>query len=111
MREVIIESKELNEKIKQSAEYQSYLHAKQALYTDEGLSNQVKEFRHKNYELQNRQGVNPFDEVSALVREYDELLHNSLVSEFLRAEQRICKLMQQVYNSISEGLEFDYLDE
>lgn len=111
MKDVINESKRLNAQIKESEEYKNYIDTKQALYANMELCNQLKEFRAKNYELQNRQGVNPFDEVSNLVREYDAVLHNSLVSAFLRAEQRICKLMQQVYNSISEGLEFDYLDE
>lgn len=111
MKEVINKSKQLNEQIKQSEEYKKYIDTKHALYANMELCNQLREFRAKNYELQNRQGMNPFDEVSNLVREYDEMLHNSVVSAFLRAEQRICKLMQQVYDSISEGLEFDYLDE
>ena len=46
-----------------------------------------------------------------LTREYDELLHNSVVSDFLQAEQQICKLLQQVFDSIAEGLEFDYINE
>lgn len=111
MKEVINESKQLNEQIKQSAEYQKYVDTKKILYGNIDLCNKLKEFRARNYELQNREGVNSYDEVSALVREYDELLHNSIVSDFLRAEQHICKLMQVVYNSIAEGLEFGYLDE
>ncbi len=109
MIEVINDSVQLNARIKQSVEYQNYIDTKRALYANMDLCNQLKEFRRKNYELQNRE--NPYDEVSNLVREYDELLHNSLVSDFLRAEQHICRMMQKVYNSIAEGLEFDYLDE
>ncbi|MGN0435305.1 MAG: YlbF family regulator [Wujia sp.] len=111
MKEVINQSKQINEHIKQTSEYKKYIDTKKALYDNIELCNMLKEFRNRNYELQNRVGVNPYDEVSALVREYDELLHNSIVSDFLRAEQRICKLMQQVYNAIAEGLEFDYPDE
>ena len=111
MKEVISESKQLNKRILDSAEYKNYIDTKRVLYDNMDLCNQLKEFRRRNYELQNHQGVNPFDEVSNLVREYDELLHNSVVSDFLRAEQHICRMMQEVYNSIAEGLEFDYLDE
>lgn len=111
MKEVISESKQLNKRILDSAEYKNYIDTKRVLYDNMDLCNQLKEFRRRNYELQNYQGVNPFDEVSNLVREYDELLHNSVVSDFLRAEQHICRMMQEVYNSIAEGLEFDYLDE
>ena len=109
MIEVINGSVQLNQKIKQSTEYQNYIDTKAKLCANMELCNQLKEFKRRNYELQNR--VNPYDEVSTLVREYDELLHNSLVSDFLRAEQHICRMMQKVYNSIAEGLEFDYLDE
>lgn len=109
MIEVINESKLLNQRIRETEEYKNYVNTKYILCDNIDLCNRLKEFRAKNYELQNRQGVNPFDEVNDLVREYDEVLHNSIVSEFLRAEQRICKLMQCVYNSLSEGLEFDYL--
>ena len=75
------------------------------------VSRHLQEFRAKNYELQNRQGVNPYDEMIELTREYDELLHNSVVSDFLQAEQQICKLLQRVFDSIAEGLEFDYINE
>lgn len=111
MKDVIRECVKLNEKIRQSAEYKKYIDTKKALYANMDLCNQLKEFRSRNYELQNREGVNPFDEMNSLMREYDMLLHNSRVSDFLRAEQKICKMMRQVYDSISEGLEFDYLDE
>ena len=97
MRQVINESKQLNEHIRASEEYRTYLRTKQALL--------------ENYDLQNRQGVNPYDEMIELTREYDELLHNSVVSDFLQAEQQICKLLQQVFDSIAEGLEFDYINE
>lgn len=111
MKDVIEESKKLNDNIHNSEEYKKYIDTKRKLYDNMELCNQLKEFRRRNYELQNRQGVNPYDEVLSLVLEYDELLHNSIVSDFLRAEQHICRMMQKVYSSISEGLEFDYLDE
>lgn len=111
MNDVINESVNLNIRIKESKEYKRYIETKNALYMNRELSEQLKEFRRRNYELQNQKDVNPYDEVVGLVKEYDELLHNSTVSDFLKAEQRICKMMQKVYNSIAEGLEFDYLDE
>lgn len=111
MRDVINQSKELNKHILNSAEYQKYLDTKRTLCVNMDLCNQLNEFRRRNYELQNRQGVNPYDELCNLTKEYDELLHNSAVSDFLRAEQHICRMMQEVYNSIAEGLELDYLDE
>lgn len=111
MKEVIRDSMLINEHIKNTKEYQNYINTKRVLYDNIDLMNALKEFRRRNYELQNRTNDNPYDEVSELVREYDDLLHNSIVSDFLRAEQKICKQMQKVYDSIADGLEFDYLDE
>lgn len=111
MRDVIRQSKELNEKIKQSEEYKRYLEAKNALYEHDDLCIRLKEFKNRNKGLQNNPVSDAYDAVSSLVKEYDDLLHNALVSDFLRAEQKICRLMQQVYISLSEGLELEYLDE
>jgi len=108
---VIVESKELNEQIKQSTEYKRYLDAKKVLYADVYLCNKLKEYKNRNYELQSHLGVNLYDEVNALVREYEDVLNNSVVSEFLKAEQHICKMMQRVFDSITDGLELEYLNE
>ena len=111
MKEVLNQSIRLNEMIRQSNEYRVYLETKKKLYENMDLCNQLREFRRKNNDLQNQPGVNAYDEVRKLVFEHDSLLHNSIVSDFLKAEQRVCKVMQQVYASIADGLEFDYLDE
>lgn len=111
MKEVVKKSLELNNIIKESNEYKKYLSTKQKLYEDPELCNQLKQFRRRNYELQLRDGDNPYDEINGLVKEYDILLHDSVVSNFLRAEQRVCKVMRQIYTSLAEGLEFDFLDE
>lgn len=111
MRDVIRQSKELNEKIKQSAEYKRYIDTKEALYKNDELCIRLKEFKTRNQSLQNNPVSDAYDAVSSLVKEYDDLLHNEVVGDFLRAEQKICKLMQQVYIAISDGLELEYLDE
>jgi cell fate (sporulation/competence/biofilm development) regulator YlbF (YheA/YmcA/DUF963 family) len=96
MKEVIDKSKQLNQRIKDSSEYKNYLDTKKRLCDNIDLCNQLKEFKRRNQEIQNRHGVNPYDEVIMLTREYDELLNNSIVNEFLMAERHICKLMQKV---------------
>lgn len=111
MVDTIKESIKLNEQIKQSLEYQKYIDAKQALCDNMELRNQLKEFRRRNYELQNQMDYNNYDQVYSLVSEYDEILHNSIVSDYLMAEQQICKMMQKVFQTVAEGLEFDYFDE
>ncbi len=111
MHEILAKSEELNQIILNSQEYQYYLKTKAVLYADEPLLRTFREFRRRNYELQNLQDVNPYDEVHALTREYTDMIHNSKVSDFVRAEQRICALLRRAYNNIAEGLEFDDPDE
>lgn len=108
MKNVIEQSKQLNTNIKQSTEYQKYIDTKRVLYDNIELYNQLRDFRNRNNAIQTKQGGDIFDEMNALLREYDELLHNSIVSDFMNAEQRICKMMQQMYDALAEGLEFDY---
>lgn len=108
MKNVIEQSKQLNSMIKQSAEYQKYMDTKRVLYDNGELYNQLRDFRNRNNAIQSKQAGDIFDEMNALLREYDELLHNSIVSDFMNAEQRICKMMQQMYGALAEGLEFDY---
>lgn len=111
MKEVVDKSLELNTMIKDSIEYKKYLSTKQKLYEDLELCNQLKQFRRRNYELQLKGGDNLYDEINGLVKEYDLLIHDSVVSDYLRAEQRICKVMREIYTSLSSGIEFDFLDE
>ena len=43
-----------------------------------------------------------------MVKEYDTILQDSLVNNFILAEQRMCAMMREVYAVLAEGLEFDY---
>ncbi|MBQ9607997.1 MAG: YlbF family regulator [Lachnospiraceae bacterium] len=111
MKEAINQSKKVNELIRQSEEYNRYITAKRALYSDEELSRQLREFKMRNRDLQNIHGYDAYDAINSLVKENDNLLNNTIVNDYLRAEQKICRLMQQVYISVSDGLELEYLDE
>jgi cell fate (sporulation/competence/biofilm development) regulator YlbF (YheA/YmcA/DUF963 family) len=111
MSDMLDEARQLNDHIKQSAEYKAYQRAKQALYQNEELRLKLKEFRRRNYELQNIPGYNPYDEVDALIVEYDAVIHNSVVSEFIMSEQKLCRVLRDVFTTLADGLEFDYLYE
>ncbi len=108
MKEVLNLSKQINLGIKQSKEYTRYLEAKKNLIANETLAMELREFRRINCELQGKGSEEVFSESAKLSQQYEELLHNSVVSEFIAAEQRVCKIMQQMYISIAEGLEFDF---
>lgn len=111
MNDIIGMAYDLNKMIADSPQYTEYTRAWKALKAEPELYEKLKYFRRQNYELQNGYIDNPFDEILNLTRENDEMLHHSIVSDFLNAEGKITRLMQEIYNQISEGLEFDYPDE
>ncbi len=111
MNELIKESRQLNRMIKNSKEYSKYIYARNALKTNEELYAKVREYQKKSYEIQTYGDDNPYDEVVQLAKDYDEMLHNSLANEYIRAENSLCRLMRQMFAEITADLTFDYLDE
>lgn len=111
MNELIVESRQLNRMIKNSKEYSKYIYARNALKMHDELFAKVQEYKKRTFEIQNYGSENPYDEVIQLGRDYDELLHNSLVNEYIRAENRLCKLMREMFGEITADLTFDYLDD
>ena len=110
MQDILERCYEVNNAIRESEDYRRYIAAKERLHEHPELVRTLQEFSRKNHEILNATAYNPYDEQHAIVREYDDLLHNSIVNEFIRSEQRLCKIMQQVIKTIADGLEFVYSD-
>lgn len=103
------EAKALNAIIKNSTEYKQYTLAMQKVKENQELYQAMNSFRRRNYELQSYDdGVNRYQEIHNLALEYEKVLRHPIVNEFLVAEQIISRKMEQVYETIVEGLEFDY---
>ena len=65
-------------------------------------------FRKKNYLLQNSQGtVDLYEETDRMENEYREFRKNPMASEYLAAENALCKIVQQINWTLIEGLEFE----
>lgn len=108
MKEVLEFSKELNQIIKASSVYKNYQTAKDKLMEQPELFERLREFHQKNRDIQNNEHIdNPYDEVNHLFIEYDALLHDTIVNEFIRAEQKLCLMMRNMYEHIADGLEID----
>ncbi len=106
MNDIIEMSKKLNQDIKESDIYKNYIKNKIKIQESPDLLNDLRIFRNKAYALQNNEGLdNPYDEVNNLFREYDSLLHDTIVNDFIRSEQRLCKMMRLVYENIADELE------
>uniref|UniRef100_UPI004057C355 YlbF family regulator n=1 Tax=Acetatifactor sp. TaxID=1872090 RepID=UPI004057C355 len=70
------------------------------------LKAQIDEFRHKNFQLQTSDEYG-FDKVDQFEKEYEELMENSLVSDFLEAELAFCRMMQDINMRLTEAVDFE----
>ena len=90
--------------IRNSEEFIRYQAIKEKVHGFPKLESQITEFRKKNYLLQNSQGtVDLYEETDRMENEYREFRKNPMASEYLAAENALCKIVQQ----INEGLEFE----
>lgn len=99
----------LNQAIKDSEEYSQYQTTMVQLMQHQELYQAVNIFRKRNCELQSYDdGVNRYQEIHNLGLEYEKVLRNPIVNEFLVAEQVLSRKLIQVYETIADGLELDY---
>lgn len=99
----------LNQAIKDSEEYNQYQITMKRLEEHPDLHQAMNTFRKRNYELQSYDdGINRYQEIYNLSMEYEKVLRNPLVNDFLVAEQVLSKKLIKVYELIAEGLELDY---
>lgn len=107
-------SKELAQLILDSEEYQGYLEAKENLYRNPERAQRIQSFRKKNFEVQNGcDSSNVMEELMKLTEEYQQDLEYVVVSEYLNAELRLCKVMQNVNRILVEGINMnmDFLNQ
>lgn len=108
MSDAISLSRELNKKIKESDLYVNYIKCRKTLCDHPDLLNGLIEFKRKNEEIENNLDIeNPFEDINNLVKEYDDLVHDTTVSEYLKAERKLCRMMRTVYEEIADGLLVD----
>lgn len=108
MSDVVELSKKLNETIKESEIYRNYQICRNRLYEHPDLLRGLNEFKKKNSDIQNNGAIdNPYDEVVALFEEYDAIVHDTVVNDYLRAERKLCRLLKTMYDAIAEGLDVD----
>ncbi len=106
---IIKSAQSLNKAIKDSEEYERYLYSLNKVKENQELYQAMNTFRKRNFELQSyRDGVNRYQEIHDLAVEYEKILRNPLVNDFLVAEQVISRKLEEVYELIVEGLVFDY---
>ena len=94
--------------IKESAEYIEFEKQKEILSQDPDLKKRVDSFRAKNYRIQSQCSSDQlFEVVEQMGKESAELRRLPLVNAYLDAELALCRLIQQVCVSITEGIELN----
>ncbi|NDL68226.1 YlbF family regulator [Anaerotalea alkaliphila] len=107
---MINEIVEFADKIKKSPTYIDYLNYRSLLEAHPELLRDVNEFRRRSFEIQisHNYGVyNAYENLVHLKDEYDTLLGNPVVKEFLAAELKLSKMISHVFESIADELDFD----
>ena len=95
--------------IRETDEYIEYRDSLNAIRSDPSLYTRVNEMREKNFEIHqsNADSEELMDLMDALTNEYKDVITNEAVGRFLEAEADICKLFQEFYYAVTEGLDFD----
>lgn len=94
----------------ESKQYKKFMNARNNLRRNEDLERKLRELYARNKEIQEYSG-NAYEETERLYSENDELLHNSIVSEYIRAEDALCRLLREMLDITADGIRFDFLDE
>ena len=94
--------------VRGSEEYQDFVKYRDLLKENPELMNRVNTFRGNNFRLQNEANRDElFRAMEQLNRESRELRRDPLVNAFLDAEPALCKLMQKICKTLTEGIDLD----
>nr|WP_295277785.1 YlbF family regulator [uncultured Blautia sp.] len=94
--------------VRGSEEYQDFVKYRDLLKENPELMNRVNTFRGNNFRLQNEANRDElFRAMEQLNRESRELRRDPLVNAFLDAELALCKLMQKICKTLTEGIDLD----
>ena len=107
-REVNEYTEKLAEALENSEEYRRFVRIREKVAKDPQLRAKINEFRIHNSELQNSSEVlDVKEELDAFLGSYTEFRKDPLVDEFLRAELRVCRMLQEICLRVVQNLDLD----
>lgn len=96
------------QKIKNTETYQNYIIQRNKVAAQPGLKEKIDEFRLRNFNLQNTADSEElYEKIDAFEEESEAFREDPMVDAFLSAELEFCRMLQEVYASISEKMDFD----
>lgn len=113
IQDIFQKSDELADMIKNSEVYIRYQKCLEVLKKDENSYYKLNEFRQKNILIEMAQGEDYYSKASALYAEYNDLLLERAVAEYLTAEQQMNRMLKTIYDQLSEAANMDlsYFDQ
>lgn len=98
----------LIQSVKKSSVYKEYRLQEGILNQNPELAERVRQFRADNFRLQNEEDrSNMFHLAEVLSRESEELRRIPQVNVYLDAELALCRMMQRICRTLTEGIEMD----
>ena len=108
MDEILNATRYVNQLLKESKEYQRFIFARNQLRANTDLYQRLKDMKERYKDVQAYWEGNPYDEIYRICQENDELLHNSVVNEYLRAESALSHLIRMMVDTVVEGFHIDF---
>ena len=94
--------------LKNTEEYKRYAYEKKKLEHFPELKRQIDEFRLRNFKMQSEASSEEiFDRVDDFRAQYEQFRDNPIVSDFLEAELSVCRMIQNIYITVTEAVDFD----
>ena len=106
--QIIEKTKELMDLVRHTDAYREYHASLLEIRKMDGLYEKMNEFRHRNMMVNFIEDPDEKSmEIDRIYKEYEEILIDPLTSRFLSGEQKICRLMQKIYETIGEQIDLD----
>ncbi|WP_113671275.1 YlbF family regulator [Vallitalea guaymasensis] len=106
----IKETKIFVEKIKHLKEYTDYQNCKNVIESNPQLLEKVSEYKKKSFNIHIEYGDGSFEcyeNMLKLNKEYNEIIEQPEVNKFLEAENKLAKVIEEVYNLIAKEIDFN----
>lgn len=91
--------------IQKSEVYRNYKKQEEILEKNPELYARVQQFRADNFCLQNEEKGNLLQAADHLAKESAELRRNPEVNAYLDAELALCRMMQQICKTLTDGID------
>ena len=99
-------TEELIDLIKHSNEYRSYNELRAFITHESGIRDRIDSFRRDLLTAQNDPGSDP-ETFARISKEYEDILENPQVAEYLSAEQAVIQMMRDIYERLGSAVALD----